>query len=129
MSRAADLRDRAVTWADRSWCRLVQSSAGDQVLEVYQTRPALAEHLAGCFECRQVADGYQRLAAGFDDMQHRSYTAPPDFVDRVINRLGAPVDPLPRRRSPKEKAAIGGAAVVSVAAIVAAVVRRRASAS
>lgn len=113
-------------WADRLWCRLVQSSAGDQVLGVYKARPALAEHLESCQACRQVAADYGRLADRFDEMQQRSFTAPPDFVESVLTHLADPLDPIPRRRSMMEKVTLAGAATLSAAVVgLAALARRR----
>ena len=126
MSDRKATRWRVPDWVDRLWCQLVQSSAGDQVLGVYKARSALAEHLASCQACQQVAADYGRLAVRFDAMQHRSFTAPPDFVESVLTHLADPLDPLPRRRSMGEKATLAAAAVLSAVAVgLAAVARRR----
>lgn len=125
MRLQGDLVARAASVADRSWCRLVNSPAGEQVLAAYQDRRPLVAHLVRCPECAEAAGGYLRLSDELgDSLSDCKWIAPPDFVDRVVTNLKATAEPSTSRRSPKDKAVLVGAAALGGSAVVAAALAR-----
>lgn len=77
-----------------------------------QEERELEEHLAGCPDCRALAEQLDQLRAGFADLEELK--APEGFAEGVMARIGREKKVIPLFRRPWSKALAGLAACVAV---------------